>query len=162
MSDKPTHTWNPETVSFMWELFRDWPSRQLEGWAAIEAKANQIFGVGGVVFGLTALALPSQGWAAWLLVPALLCFVVLSYAAVLVNWPRQFVNPFGPKTLLDEHFDTELSELRYALLCSLADNADLQNATIQEEKGRWLRVAIAAFFGEVLFTTLWVATAALS
>jgi hypothetical protein len=161
MSDQPTRTWNPETVSFMWELLRDWPSHQLEGWAAIEAKANQIFGAGGVVLGLTALALPSRGWA-WLMAPALLCFVVLSYAAVRVNWPRQFVNPFGPKTLLDEHFDTELSELRYALLCCVADNADLQNAAVQEEKGRWLRVAHAAFFGEVLFTACWVATAALS
>jgi len=80
---------------------------------------------------------------------------------VRVNWPRQFVNPFGPKTLLDEHFNTELSELRYALLCSLADNADRQNAAVQEERGRWLQVAHAAFFGEVLFTACWVATAAL-
>ena len=161
MSDQPERTWNPETVTFMWDLLRDWPSHQLEGWAAIETKANQIFGAGGVVLGLTALALPSRGWV-WLLALALLCFVVLSYAAVRANWPRRFMNPFGPKSLLDEHFDTELTNLRYALLCSLADNCDLQNAAVQEEKGRWLRVAYSAFFGEVFFTACWVAAAALA
>lgn len=85
----------------------------------------------------------ASGWAN-------LAFLATAVFGLCAAWPRQFLTPFGPEELLENHWNDTPDALRYAIVYSIATTSSPHNGMIQAKKAKALSLALLTFGLEVL------------
>lgn len=109
-----------ETLDFILDWVRGAPDRQLRDAEALDSKPVPVFGAAAVVIGLTSVSEGRATLTAWLLVPAVVAFLVTAGFTFWAIRVQQFRVSDNANQLWYRYWSDPVTEIKHAILDDLA------------------------------------------